>query len=174
MACILLWSSAVRPWFTCIQEDGCDKRAHQSYLGTRRNTPVIPNWFQPSQCCCCLCYLGEYLGLGTYWSLWQSEASVRLVLSLCWCHWCCLSSAWSSRHWSPCRRLWRLCLDAQLISPVLLPLLLSHRCHQQSGDWWLFCFSRCFKPSQPQRIISGLREIFIKRYTVKRTNKAVS
>ena len=32
---------------------------------------------------------------------------------------------------SPCRRLWRLCRDAQLILPVLLPLLLSHRCHQQ-------------------------------------------
>ena len=31
-----------------------------------------------------------------------------LLWSLCWCHWCCLSSAWSSRHWSSCRRLWRL------------------------------------------------------------------
>ena len=30
----------------------------------------------------------------------------------------------------------------------------------------------CFKPSQPQRIISGLKETFIKRYIVKRTNKA--
>ena len=35
------------------------------YLGTERNIPVIPNWFQPRQCCCCLCYPGEYLGLGT-------------------------------------------------------------------------------------------------------------
>ena len=32
--------------------------------------------------------------------------------------------------------------------------------------------SWCFKPSQPQRIISGLRETFIKRFTVERTNKA--
>ena len=32
--------------------------------------------------------------------------------------------------------------------------------------------SWCFKPSQPQRIISGLRETFIKRYIVERTNKA--
>ena len=47
----------------------------------------------------------------------------------------CLSSAWSSWHLSPCHRLWRLCRDAQLILPLLLPLLLSHRCHQQSGDW---------------------------------------
>ena len=32
--------------------------------------------------------------------------------------------------------------------------------------------SWCFKPSQPQRIISGLGENFIKRYIVERTNKA--
>ena len=53
------------PWFRSIQEDGCDKRVHQLCLGTERNTPVIPNWFQPSQCCCCLCYPGDYLRLGT-------------------------------------------------------------------------------------------------------------
>ena len=53
------------PWFTCIQEDGCDKGAHQSYLGTERSTPVIPNWFQPCKCCSCQCYPGEHLGLGT-------------------------------------------------------------------------------------------------------------
>ena len=32
--------------------------------------------------------------------------------------------------------------------------------------------SWCFKPSQPQRIISGLRETFIKRYIDERTNRA--
>ena len=32
--------------------------------------------------------------------------------------------------------------------------------------------SWCFKPSQPQGIISGLRETFIKRYIIERTNKA--
>ena len=53
------------PWFTCIQENGCDKRVHQSYLRTERNTPVISNWFQSCQCCCCLCFPGEYLRLGT-------------------------------------------------------------------------------------------------------------
>ena len=31
--------------------------------------------------------------------------------------------------------------------------------------------SWCFKPSQPQRITSGLRETFIKRYIVERTSK---
>ena len=30
----------------------------------------------------------------------------------------------------------------------------------------------CFKSGQPQRIISGLKETFIKRYAVERTNKA--
>ena len=32
--------------------------------------------------------------------------------------------------------------------------------------------SWCFNPSKPQRIISGLKETFIKRYIVERTNKA--
>ena len=35
---------------------------------------------------------------------------------------------------------------------------------------WLV--SWCFKPSQPQWIISGLKETFIKRYIAERTNKA--
>ena len=50
---------------TSIQEHGCDKRVHQSYLGAEKNTFVNQNWFQPCQCCCCLCYPGEYLRLGT-------------------------------------------------------------------------------------------------------------
>ena len=60
-------------------------------------------------------------------------------LEMEWSLWCCLSSAWSSRHWSQCCRLWSLCRDAQLILPVLLPLRLGHRCHQQGGDKCLFC-----------------------------------
>ena len=32
--------------------------------------------------------------------------------------------------------------------------------------------SWCFEPSQPLGIISGLKETFIKRYMVERTNKA--
>ena len=32
--------------------------------------------------------------------------------------------------------------------------------------------SWCFKPGQPQSIISGLKETFIKRRIVERTNKA--
>ena len=48
--------------------------------------------------------------------------------------------------------------------------------------WW-YCvnckwlvselLSWCFKPSQPQRILPGLKETFIKRYIVERTNKAL-
>ena len=45
-----------------MQEDGCDKGVHQLYLGTERNAPFIPNWFQPCQCRCCLCFPGEILG----------------------------------------------------------------------------------------------------------------
>ena len=37
-------------------------------------------------------------------------------------------------------------------------------------EGWLV--SWCFKPSQSQRIIPGLRESFIKRYIVEKTNKA--
>ena len=103
----LLWGSMIHK-HTGLQEDGCDKGVHQSYLGAERNTPVIPNWFQPCQCCCCLCYSGEYLRLGTLirynwaqvclfvgwcfepsqplgvtsglrtWSLWLSQVSVHL------------------------------------------------------------------------------------------------
>ena len=48
-----------------MHEDGCDKGAYQSYLGTERNAPVVPNRFQPCQCCCRLFYPGECLRLGT-------------------------------------------------------------------------------------------------------------
>ena len=73
------------------------------------------------------------------WSMWLSKASVNVLKSLHWCHWCCLSSVWSSWRCSPCRRLWRLCWDAQQILVFILPLLLSHQCPQQSRDQWLFC-----------------------------------
>ena len=60
-----------------IQGDGCDKGVHQSYLGTERSTPVVPNWFQLCQCCCCLCYPWKYFRLGTlisYNGAQESEA----------------------------------------------------------------------------------------------------
>ena len=70
------------PWFSSIQEDGCDKAAHQTYFGTERNAPVVPNCFQPCQCCSHLCYPGEYFRFGT------------LVLALkCPTNECCLCIA---------------------------------------------------------------------------------
>ena len=38
------------PWFASIQEDGCDKEAHQSYLETERNAPID----QRHEACDCL------------------------------------------------------------------------------------------------------------------------
>ena len=49
MAGTLLCSCGVRIHVTSVQEDGCDKGVHQSYLGTERNAHVIPNWFPPCQ-----------------------------------------------------------------------------------------------------------------------------
>ena len=56
MRCVVSCGSTSFPWrvfffgaLLCgsmihsIQEDGCDKGAHQSYLGTVRNTRVVPN-----------------------------------------------------------------------------------------------------------------------------------
>ena len=44
----------------------------------------------------------------------------------------------------------------------------AHGCYDP--ELWNACW--CFEPSQPQRIISGLRETFVKRYIVERTIKA--
>ena len=45
-------------------------------------------------------------------------------------------------------------------------LFTTHVILMMSLSYW------CFKPTQPQRIISGLRKTFIKRHIVERTNKA--
>ena len=42
------------PWFTSIQEIGCDK-VTKWYLETGRNASIVSNWFRPCQCCCRLC-----------------------------------------------------------------------------------------------------------------------
>ena len=140
--------------FTNMQEDGCDRGVHQSYPGTERNTPVIPNWFQPCQYCCCLCYPGEYLQLGTlityYWAQ-VLEACDCLKLLLIYFNLCVdatgivyhqLGLLGTDLHAVSC---WGFVeTHDQLILPVLLPLLLSHWCHQQSWNWWLFCL-KCWR-----------------------------
>ena len=52
------------PWFTSIQKMDVTRQRISRIL-KQRNTPVIPNWFQPCQCCCCLCYPGNMSGTGT-------------------------------------------------------------------------------------------------------------
>ena len=133
--------------FICIQEDECDKAVHQSYPGNERNAAFVADRFHPCHCCCHLCCTGEYQWLGTLASLliscvfwifshnWAKvlEAlgclkllSIYLVASGVDCHQLWFLS--SDLHAVGC---WRLCRDAQLILTFLLPLLLSHRCHQQ-------------------------------------------
>ena len=66
MACILLWSSAVRVH---------DSQTYRNMNVTKeRISRILELWeillsiqtgFQPCQCCCCLCYPGEYLRLGS-------------------------------------------------------------------------------------------------------------
>ena len=43
----------------------------------------------------------------------------------------------------------------------------------RSRQFWLsWLVNWCFEPSQPLRIIPGLKETFIKRHTIERANKA--
>ena len=135
MACILLWSSAVRVH---------DSKAYRKMDVTRErisrifelreillsiqagfslvNAAVVCailesiSWLEPSSDKTepsCL-KLEDCLKLLSFYFELLAIPLVLFVMSL------------SYRLWSPCRRLWRLCRDAQLILPVLLPLLLSH------------------------------------------------
>ena len=136
MACILLWSSAVTVHDSqTYRKMDVTRKGISCILELREILLSFETGFNLVNAAVVYAILESISGL----SLWQFQASVHLFWSLCWHGWCCLSSAWSSQHWSLSRRLWRLCRDTQLILPVLLPFLLSHRCHQQSGGWWLLC-----------------------------------
>ena len=101
---------------------------------------MVPKWFQPCQCCCRLCYPREYSSLepssdtteprylsfmtvSSYCPFTLISLLMPLVLFV-------INLVFSALISMP---------QAELILPVLLPLLLRTRCHQQSGDWWLFC-----------------------------------
>ena len=147
MACILLWSSAVRVH---------DSQAYRKMNVTRERfscilelSKILPSFrtgFNLVNAAVVCAVLESISGLQPS-SVITEPRYLKLVTVSSFCPFTLisvlmplvLSSAWSSRHWFPCHRLWRLCRDAQLILLVLLPLLLSHRCHQQSRDWWLFC-----------------------------------
>ena len=83
MACILPRSSAARVHDSQAHTKMDVTKSRQgsaSYLGAEKNTLVNPNWFQPFQCCCCLCYPGEYLRLATLVSYNSAQ-----VLEACDC-----------------------------------------------------------------------------------------
>ena len=137
MACILLWSSAVRVHDSQANKKMDVTREHISCILELREIlmsfQTCFNLVSVAVVCAILeSILKSTSGLEPSSVITEprSQASVHLFWYLCRCHWHRLSSAWSSGHWSPCRRLWRFCSDAQLILPGLLPLLLSHRCHQ--------------------------------------------
>ena len=65
MTRILLCSSAVRVHDSqAYRKMGVTRKRICRILEMRDYAPVVPNWFQPCQCCCRLCYPGEYLRLG--------------------------------------------------------------------------------------------------------------
>ena len=60
MACILLWSSAVRVHSKAYRKTDVTMERISRILELRE---ILS--FQTCRCCCCLCYPGEYLRLGT-------------------------------------------------------------------------------------------------------------
>ena len=60
-------------------------------------------------------------------------------------------------------------ITTQSIITLQHSITLQHTASPYSKTQWVIW---CFKPSQPQRIISGLRETFIKRHIAERINKA--
>ena len=66
MACILLWSSAVRVHDSqAYRKMDVTRERISRILELREILLSIKTGFSLFQCCCCLCYPGEYLKLGT-------------------------------------------------------------------------------------------------------------
>ena len=100
----------------------------------------------------CMCNPGQYLRLGTLISYDWAQ-----VLEACdfssFCPFALISllmplalSVINLVFWALVSMLCSMCMlrrDAQLNLPVL-PFLLSHQCHQQSGDWWLL-YLQCWQ-----------------------------
>ena len=111
--CLLLWST-----FRMRKEYGHDQGTHQSDLGADGDVLVVPEEFWFGHCSSSLGYPGQYFRLGSLIRCYSSQifkATESLqflvvygyVMRQCWCHWCYLSSAGSSLHWSACHVLWR-------------------------------------------------------------------
>ena len=119
MACILLWSSAVRVHDSQVyRKMDMTRECISRILELKEITPIIPNWFQPCQCYCCLCYPGQYFRLGTFISYnWAQvlEACDCLKLLSIYFDLCVDATGVVCHQLSLLgRRLWRLCWDTQL------------------------------------------------------------
>ena len=141
MACIFLWSSAVRIH---------DLQAYRKMDVTRECISCIAELRENPVSAAVVCAVLESISGLEPSTVITEPRYLKFVTVSSFCLFTLisglmplvLSSVWSSWHGSPHRRLWRLCQDAQLILPVLLLLLQSHWCHQQSGDW-LWCCPQC-------------------------------
>ena len=106
MDCILLWSSNVRVHDSqAYRKKDVTRERISCILELRKIFLSFQTGFSLCQCCCCLCYPGEYLGLGTLIRYnWAQvlEACENLKLLSIYFDFCVdatsLSSAWSSRH----------------------------------------------------------------------------
>ena len=148
MACILFWSSAVRVHDSQAyrkMDVTTDKGAHQLYLGAKRNASVIQNWIQPCQCCCCLCYILEGISGLEPSSVITEPRYLKLVTVSGFYPFTLISVLMPMVLF-----VISLVFLALISMLVILPLLRSHECHQQSGDWWLFFFQywQCLRDLQ--------------------------
>ena len=132
MACILLWSSAVRVHDsqTYTKMDMTRKCISRSYLGAERNTLVNPNWFQPCQCCSVLSWRvsqawnpHQLLLSPGIWSLWLAKSRPVYSLMLSFHLFFCL-----------------LCL----FPPFAVPCKIVSARHDERETWPYHCSLRLF------------------------------
>ena len=65
-----------------------------------------------------------------------------------------------------------MCLRLQLAESSIYRKCYERLFPRSEMHTYSYLVSWCFKPSQPQRVISGLKETSIKKYVVERTKKA--
>ena len=121
--------------------DVCDKGSHQPCLGTERNIPVIPNWFQPCQCRCYLCYPGEYLWLGSLIG-YTTACALKLSLSHLFSH----LSLNREGHWGTTDDFATNFLHLSLFSTALWDLANSSPVHSPMLSFYLFLCLPCLLP----------------------------
>ena len=149
MVCILLWSSAVRVHDSQAYRKMDVTRERISRILGLREILSFPTDFSLVNAAVVCAMLENISGLEPS-SVITEPRYFKLLTVSSFCQFTLisvlmslvLSPAWSSWHWSPCQRLWRLCQDAQLNLPVLLPLLLSNQCQQQISCERLVCFTK--------------------------------